>query len=360
MTLDDTRPLLIQGEQKIHALLFLEAEKTFFSALPIARCPYLEQHASLSFGDMNVKCVHCAAFHWLDERLKESTTSAPLFSRCCHRGKVHLDNLPHPPQRLLSLFTDQTSKSREFREHIWGYNSALAFTSFTAKEQDVNSGGRGPWVWKSGHTIYHRVANVLPQAERNPTYAELYFYDPDDALAYRMDNNEHLQRDTMNDLQNMLLETNRYKKLYQHSIAILQNMPSVDLQICIVADLSTDLRQYNAPNVDEIAVILPGEQSQAVDPRDIILHQREGGLRFIHDHHHAYAPLHYVLLFPYGSAGWTYGMLLQKNTDNTPHDNEHGDHGRNDKSISQVQFYCYWLHTQENEFPIIQSGGHLF
>jgi hypothetical protein len=156
-----------------------------------------------------------------------------------------------------------------------------------------------------------------------------------------MDNNEHLQRDTMNDLQNMLLETNRYKKLYQHSIAILQNMPSVDLQICIVADLSTDLRQYNAPNVDEIAVILPGEQSQAVDPRDIILHQREGGLRFIHDHHHAYAPLHYVLLFPYSSAGWTYGMLLQKNTDNTPHDNEHRDHGRNDKSISQVQFYCY-------------------
>lgn len=64
-----------------------------------------------------------------------------------------------------------------------------------------------------------------------------------------------------------------------------------------------DLQRYNAPSVNEIAVIIPSENSHALDPQDVVLHRRNGGLQFIHDHHHAYAPLHYVLLFPYRTSG---------------------------------------------------------
>ncbi|KAI0262639.1 hypothetical protein BGY98DRAFT_1049578, partial [Russula aff. rugulosa BPL654] len=54
---------------------------------------------------MDVKCVHCGALHWLEEHLKDSSASSSHFSRCCHHGKVSLDPLPQPPQRLQDLFT---------------------------------------------------------------------------------------------------------------------------------------------------------------------------------------------------------------------------------------------------------------
>jgi hypothetical protein len=62
--------------------------------------------------------------------------------------------------------------------------------------------------------------------------------------------------------------------------------------------------------------------------------------------------LPYVLLFPYGTDGWTYHLpLKQESTVNSIQDG---------KSITQVQFYSYQLHTRQDKFPIIQYGGHLF
>jgi len=107
-------------------------------------------------------------------------------------GKVSLDDLPEPPERLRNLFTAQTTVAREFREHIRRYNSTLVFTSFTANEKDINSHSGGPWVLKSGYTIYYRIANILPHQVRDAKYAQLYFYNPNDALQCCMDNNEHL------------------------------------------------------------------------------------------------------------------------------------------------------------------------
>ena len=335
------------------------------SPLPLARVRYHEPFDQLSFGRMEYTCRHCTALHWLDERIKDSPLSAPLFSRCCHHGKVVLDPLPTPPQRLRSLFTAHSRDAREFREHIRRYNSALAFTSFTTKEKDNVVTGGGPWVWKSGYTIYHRVATLIPHAVDNPKYAQLYFYDPHDALDHCMNENEGVNQDTMEYLQNTVLDNNRYKFLYLHSFKILERTAFRDIQLRLVADPTTDLRRYNAPSVDEIAVIVPGDQTRAHDPRDIILHDRQGGLHFIHDHHHAYAPLHYVLLFLFGTPGWTYGLALERNKDNTAlqSDNETAPDNEtdraNDKHVSQVQFYSYRLHTRTNEFPIILCGGRL-
>jgi len=296
----------------------------------------------------------------MDERLRDSSISSPRFSHCCHNGKVCLERLPDPPEALRTLFTARSSQANEFRISIRQYNSALAFTSFTAKEKHENTRGRGSWVWKSGYTIYHRVGTLFPNAKKPPSYTQLYFYDPVEALQYRMKRNHDLKRETMQSLQNILMQTNRYSQLFLHAFEILERTPSMDLGIRILADPSTDLRRYNAPAVDEIAVILPGEQTRALNPRDIILHHRddEGNLQFIHDHHRAYAPLHYVLLFPYGTHGWTYGLPLKANPNTTPN-NDVTTNPRKEKYITQVQFYSYRLHTRQGEFPILQYGGHL-
>jgi hypothetical protein len=276
---------------------------------------------------MNITCVQCKAFHWLAEHVKSSKTN-PRFSHCCHHGKVHLPHLRDPPQPLLSLFTAPSTEGKQFWESIHQYNSALAFTSFTVKQQDVNSSRGGPWVWKTGYTIYHCAGTLFPNIPATPSYSQLYYFDPDDALAYRMNRNDHVKQDTMHQLQDMLLHCNHYALMFAHAFDILQRTPTRDLGIHILADPSTDLRRYNAPTIDEIAVILPGNQDQAMNPHDIILHSHGGQLHFIHDHHVAYVPLHYVLLFPYSSDGWTYDIPIHVSTDfmtddDSPNNSEH-------------------------------------
>lgn len=316
---------------------------------PLGRRMYSEPILQVQFGRMQVTCEYCKAFHWIEERLKHSSTSHPVFSHCCHHNKVRLPALPLPPPKLRYLLTSSSTDARQFREHIRQYNSALAFTSFTAKEDNMNKTGRGPWVWKSGYTIYHRAGNLFPDTAASPKYAQLYFYDPNDALQLRMERNSTLSRNTMNALQSVLNQYNKYSKIFLHAFEVLRTTPSIDLHFRILADPSADLKRYNPPSVNELAVILPGEDTHAMNPRDIILHQREGTLQFIHDHHRAYIPLHYVLLFPFGTSGWTYGLPLTPDADSAQH-----------KYITQTQYYSYRLHIRDGEFPILQYGGRLY
>jgi Helitron helicase-like domain at N-terminus len=94
---------------------------------------------------------------------------------------------------------------------------------------------------------------------------------------------------------------------------------------------------------------------QIVQPHDIILHWHEGGIQHINNLHASYAPLHYVLLFPYGTSGWTQ-TLEQRPTAQR----NNASHNQRLKCLSQLQFYAYCIHTHLNEFPIIHHGGCLF
>jgi hypothetical protein len=56
-----------------------------------------------------------------------------------------------------------------------------------------------------------------------------------------MGQNKDLNRDTMQYLQSMLLETNYYTPIFLHAFEVLENTPFRDLRIQILADPSTDL-----------------------------------------------------------------------------------------------------------------------
>jgi hypothetical protein len=155
---------------------------------PIGRQPYNGNWRLPSFGRMSHSCTHCDALHWVTEHVS-GTVTKPEFGRCCQHGAVKLDPLPDPPGDLYTLLTDGGLPSRRFRTLIRQYNSALTFTSFTANQQDVNTGGRGPWVWKNGYTLYHNSGSLLPQNDARPVYTQLYFYDAHDAHDFRMNRN---------------------------------------------------------------------------------------------------------------------------------------------------------------------------
>ncbi|KDR65039.1 hypothetical protein GALMADRAFT_82350 [Galerina marginata CBS 339.88] len=264
---------------------------------------------------MDVKCEYCGALHWLDERISKSSKCSPKFGMCCFSGKINLPKLENPPQELMGFLTGMDDASKKFRSNIRRYNNALAMTSVGVKQDHaINQQGGGPWLFKIQGKLSHFAGSLLP-ADNHPKYAQLYIYDPVEALNHRMahDANAQLDRQTMQVLQDMLYRRHPGVELYKQAYELTRNMnPEDQCNIALRFDCATDRRRYNLPTATEIAVILPGDGDQPTDTRDIILRRRGGGDNVrISEMHPFYHALHYVLLFPTGQLGWHPRLLFK-------------------------------------------------
>jgi hypothetical protein len=317
--------------------------------IPPARRPYQEPSARHDLGPMEWECRHCGALHWFAEKTVKSSKTIPEFSQCCEHGEVQLPDLCPPPPPLLRLFTGDDDQAKNFKEYIWEYNRALAFTSLGIMQDHSVNVGRGPPVFRIQGELHHDSASLLPRAGVSPRYAQLYIYDPHSALRYRMENNPNgnLREDTMSVLQDVIRNNHQYAPVYMHAYEILRNEQSEELCIRLRVAPGTDRRRYNLPTADEVAVILPGDESHS-EARDIILRNRGGGLQRISECHPAYTPLQYVLLFPYGENGWYPELQVR-----------HPENRRRKKRVTQTRFAAYRIHNRRREFSCLLRGGRL-
>ena len=221
-------------------------------------------------------CSGCGALHWMDEKLTSSGRNHPNFGMCCFSGKIDLPKLHDPPPELLQLLTGTDVVAKNFRKDIHQYNNALAMTSVGCKTDDSINQGGGQYVFKIHGKLTHRAGSLLPAPNAHPTYAQLYIYDPADAVDYHMGHraNNNLHCETMQTLQDMLWCKHPGVQLYQQAYEETHNMgPNQDCNIALQFDRSCDCCCYNLPTAtsNEIAVILPGSEDQPQGDRDIIL-----------------------------------------------------------------------------------------
>jgi hypothetical protein len=135
-----------------------------------------------------------------------------------------------------------------------------------------------------------------------------------------------------------------------------------NLPLWIHVDIHQDQWCYNAPVVDEIAAIIPGNGTDADNTHDIILHRVGGPLQRISESHPAYTPLHYILLFPYGECGWHLGVPFhdaQAADEDEGHDEERNNNGDDDEEpgiavvwrkvtkVTHTRFHAYRLFKRE-------------
>jgi hypothetical protein len=307
-------------------------------------------------GRMDIQCSDCGALHWESEKLVRSVK----FGMCCTSGKIKIPKLDDPPPELLDLLSRQDDRSKKFRDHIRNYNNALAMTSLGCdQDRQINRDGGGPFVFKVQGRLYHQIGSLLPRPGVPPVYAQLYIYDPQEALNFRMDNaaNTSLDRSTMQILQDMLYRKHPGVRLYKKANELTKDMgPDQQCKIALHFDLKTDHRCYNLPTntSNEIAVILPGDGDQPTAGRDIILNRRDGHLQEISDMHPLYPSLHYVLLFPTGQLGWHPHISLNQGDqggDNPTHQRER---------LSQAEYFRYRLFPRWNESNHLFMAGKLF
>ncbi len=104
-------------------------------------------------------------------------------------------------------------------------------------------------------------------------------------------------------MQTILHAWNPYASIYQTVAERLQGR-AIELRFHLVNDRCTNLQHYNVPIVDEVGALMVRGDVDEANARDIVMRSINGYFQHISPLHNAYAPLHYVLLFPNGCNGW--------------------------------------------------------
>jgi hypothetical protein len=109
---------------------------------------------------------------------------------------------------------------------------------------------------------------------------------------------------TLDRLLTMMYNINPYVEVFKmaRDMMATEGAP-MDLKLHLIAFRTKDARRYNVLTADEVATLMVGDGSEAVDKCDIVLAQQLDPFQRISKLHVGYMALHYPLLFPYDEDG---------------------------------------------------------
>ena len=150
----------------------------------------------------------------------------------------------------------------------------------------------------------------------------------------------------MKKLQDMLIQVNPYIKDFLQ-ICEIPDEGIEEGKLVISCKASPDgehERRYNVQQcLSEVSILTNCESG------DLILRKRGGGLQKINDIHPSAQPLHFILLFPYGTRG--YGSEER-------HTNEDGEPGS--RRVTPREFFVYHINMRNKSSDFLFRSGRLF
>lgn len=178
--------------------------------------------------------------------------------------------------------------------------------------------------------MYHLIGSILPGPESTTSFAQLYIHDTDhnesiDTRVNMISNNQSKQQRDDKDkhievvgiLKQMFYRDNYYASIFKTVGERLKLDPASVLHMGIARDREADPRRYNLPS-EEVAVIMPGDGSEAGNDRDIIIQHQNGEFQRVSALHPSYTPLSYPILFPYGEGGFRLGIQRRERQPKNP------------------------------------------
>ena len=147
----------------------------------------------------------------------------------------------------------------------------------------------------------------------------------------------------MSKLQDVLSEVNPYVKDFQHICEIPEEEIQDGILVisCKALPKEAHERTYNKQtSLTEVSVLtnsLPG---------DLVLRKRGGGLQFLYDIHPSAQPLHFTVLFPFGTNGYSDRMKHVK--------------GDTTRRVTPREFFAYHLNMRDLSADYIFRAGRLF
>ncbi|XP_018803901.1 PREDICTED: uncharacterized protein LOC108978200 [Bactrocera latifrons] len=200
----------------------------------------------------------------------------------------------------------------------------------------INERGFNP-TFKILGQIHHRIGSLLPLEGAQHKFLQIYFMGN---VEHQLDQcqtiNTKMRRGILRDLQQLLHEHHALVRLFKTA---LDRMPNDDYKVVIRADkrpAGMHERQFNAPTIDEVAVVIVGESRES---RDIVLTRRDSGqLQRISETHRSYDALQYPLMFWQGDDGYyiNINMINPSTGEETT------------RKVSGMTFYAYRLMIRQN------------
>ena len=184
--------------------------------------PYVEPIQSHSLGPMNIQCPNCHALHFMSEKLTNSGVCEPRFDMCCLQGQVNLLAIQQWP----CIFDDPQDR-RQFKKKIRQYNNTLAFISVGVDVDNQTIQGSGPSLFCIHDTLHHLMGALIPPDGLQPSFAQLYIYDPEEATNRHVQGNPQLNPGILLDLHTILRNIHPYASLYKQAYEIMRVSPSL-------------------------------------------------------------------------------------------------------------------------------------
>ncbi|XP_043479916.1 uncharacterized protein LOC122509746 [Leptopilina heterotoma] len=307
-------------------------------------------------GKMNHLCQHCEAKHFKDEQIQGKKNS---YNDCCSHGGVNLQSKDYPHE-LRILLDGSHPKSVHFIKHIRCYNSSFAFASFHANIVDFNSRRRGPYCFKIQGQIYYQINNALyPETGVDPNFGQLFIYDADDAVQYRLNYNDNLDSEILYSIESVMRTHNAFTKSFkmmkevidiETELARASNQKVPELKLLFTLKKGMDRRRYNFQRVDEVAAIFNTNSEGEVPESYVTVHNKATKeLQLVSSLDPNVEPWIYPIYYPYGVEGYNINMIRSDS------------HQRRKKvRISRAAFIKYKIAIRDKEFNPFLHGGRLF
>ena len=188
---------------------------------------------------------------------------------------------------------------------------------------------------------------LKPEEGQPKKFAQIYIHDPQEApdveverrLQVKSANSDEvstkpsLKPEIMKELQEMLHELNPYVKLFKAMAELEDEYEVGELTFFLTRNKKPGTEHqgiYNLPTCDEVALMHVGEKTENADFQ---VYLRSGQVRYMSGENQACDPMLYILLFPEGNPGWTYGNKTSKN-----------------KNISSTMWYKFLFQVREERF----------
>lgn len=346
----NTNSANVNNEQTNNSIDYLKG--TFKCALNVIPANF----ESYSCGLFNLECRYCRAKHLESEVTLRDRNS---FTLCCHKGKVSASELQQNNffndlyNDLKSSNTVLKKRAKNYFENIRSYNSSFAMVSSEAKIADSLLGG--VYHFKIHDVIYHRSGPLSVMYGRQPVYAQLYFYDVDTAVNYRMreQSNQSCESNLMHDISVQLQEVNPFVRSFLTMKDHCERTENINKEICMVIKVNRelDIRRYNDAIQTDVAVIFTTVDGEPPFERNMVAFSRTNGtVKNVSILDSSVDPLAYPLLFPNGDFGWHTNMF---------HNAAHTSRGQIRNKVTMLQYACFRLAIRD-DFSLLHHSQKLF
>ena len=311
------------------------------------------------FGKPTVMCCYCGAMGWEAEDMKQSNGARSHFGKqCCMKGKYgnfftsfrnpsgHVgQHLPEVPLLLKQLLFGEGRLCKYFRANIRSINSAMALGAVKMDDRSVR--GTGPSTLTIAGQLMRTFGSLLkPTSDKEPTCAQIHFYDPNDQVEIRLrrlngvsTRNRAFDRQLFTALLRMLRQFNALVRQFitVHEYINENSLNPEELRIqlhesdVLPSQPGDHAGRYHIPTVNEVALLMPNHIPPNAE-RSIVCQVRGANTRsslvtFPHTHGR-WDPCGYPLLFPFGTTTYYQGYK-------TSHMNEDGDRVPHDLTLNQ-------------------------